>query len=174
MTHPTRRDFTKAGVARPPCRPAASSAPTAASASASSAWATAAIRCSTPSSSTRTPRSSPCATSISPISTSPPRRSAAARSTTKDYHEVLGMKDVDAVVICTPDHWHALQTIHACQAGKDVYVEKPLSLCVAEGRHDGRGGPQAQARHAGRPDAAVVGVSAARRPSSCARAASAR
>jgi len=53
---------------------------------------------------------------------------------TKDYHEILDMKDVDAVVICTPDHWHALQTIHACQAGKDVYVEKPLSLCVAEGR----------------------------------------
>jgi predicted dehydrogenase len=37
-------------------------------------------------------------------------------------------------VISTPDHWHALQTIHACQAEKDVYVEKPLSLCVAEGR----------------------------------------
>ena len=63
---------------------------------------------------------------------------------TKDYHEILAMKDVDAVVICTPDHWHALQTIHACQAGKDVYVEKPLSLCVAEGRAHGGGGPQGQ------------------------------
>ena len=52
----------------------------------------------------------------------------------KDYHEVLDRKDVDAVVICTPDHWHALQRIQACDAKKDVYVEKPLSLCVAEGR----------------------------------------
>ena len=54
--------------------------------------------------------------------------------TTKNYHDLLGMKDVDAVVICTPDHWHALQTVHACQAEKDIYVEKPLSLCVEEGR----------------------------------------
>jgi len=54
--------------------------------------------------------------------------------TYRDYRELLQQKDLDAVVIASPDHWHALQTIHACQAGKHVYVEKPASCTVADGR----------------------------------------
>jgi len=52
----------------------------------------------------------------------------------KDFRRVLDRKDIDAVVIATPDHWHAVQTVMACQAGKDVYVEKPLSVTIHEGR----------------------------------------
>src|SRR5437899_1720421 len=55
-------------------------------------------------------------------------------ATHHDFREVLDRKDVDAVVIATPDHWHAIPTILACQAGKDVYCEKPLSYRIAEGR----------------------------------------
>jgi predicted dehydrogenase len=51
-----------------------------------------------------------------------------------DYRKLLENKSIDAVVIATPDHWHALQTIHSVQAGKDVYVEKPVSKTIEEGR----------------------------------------
>jgi predicted dehydrogenase len=51
-----------------------------------------------------------------------------------DFRRLIDRKDIDAVVIATPDHWHAIQTVAACRAGKDVYVEKPLSMTVAEGR----------------------------------------
>jgi len=51
-----------------------------------------------------------------------------------DFREVLARRDIDAVQIVTPDHWHAIQVIEACKAGKDIYCQKPLSLTLAEGR----------------------------------------
>ena len=67
-----------------------------------------------------------------------PRAEAIARRTKckafKDYRKMLELKDIDAVANGTPDHWHALCCIHACQAGKDVYVEKPMTLTIREGR----------------------------------------
>lgn len=51
-----------------------------------------------------------------------------------DFREVIARDDIDAVLIVTPDHWHAIPTIMAAKAGKDIYCEKPLSLTIAEGR----------------------------------------
>jgi len=57
-----------------------------------------------------------------------------APETSRDYRVMLDRKDLDAVIIATPDHWHALPSIHAVMAGKDVYVEKPVAHNVAEGK----------------------------------------
>jgi predicted dehydrogenase len=52
----------------------------------------------------------------------------------RDYRYVLERKDIDAVIIATPDHWHAVQTVHAAQSGKHVYVEKPACCTIEEGK----------------------------------------
>ncbi len=68
------------------------------------------------------------------IVTSDSEKNYPAPSTHTHFEEVIENKDVDAVVIVTPDHWHALPTIMACEAGKDVFVEKPLTTTIGEGR----------------------------------------
>ena len=62
------------------------------------------------------------------------KRAGAGVDPYRDYRYVLQRKDIDAVVIATPDHWHGVQTVHACETGKHVYVEKPASVTIEEGR----------------------------------------
>ena len=52
-----------------------------------------------------------------------------------DYHALLANKDIDAVMISTPDHWHAQPAMEAAMAGKHIYLQKPTSLTIEEGRH---------------------------------------
>jgi predicted dehydrogenase len=52
----------------------------------------------------------------------------------RDFRRVIDRRDIDVLVVSTPDHWHALPTVYGCQAGKDVFVEKPLATSIAEGR----------------------------------------
>jgi len=56
------------------------------------------------------------------------------RSCYKDFRQILAREDIDAVVVCTPDHWHVPISIAAVRAGKDIYCEKPLTLTILEGR----------------------------------------
>jgi predicted dehydrogenase len=62
------------------------------------------------------------------------RKGGYTPKTFRDFRELLADKSIDAVCISTPDHWHAYMTVEACKAGKDVYVEKPASVYVDEGR----------------------------------------
>ncbi len=60
--------------------------------------------------------------------------SVSALQTYIDFRQVLDRKDIDVVIVGAPDHWHALPAVEACKAGKDVYVEKPISTVVDEGK----------------------------------------
>ncbi len=66
------------------------------------------------------------------------RRSSASRTKATlgydNYHELLANKQIDGVIISTPDHQHAVTAVHAVRAGKDVYLQKPASLTIADGR----------------------------------------
>jgi predicted dehydrogenase len=81
----------------------------------------------------KTPKSRPSATSPKPAASPPGPNSPRNGRDYLDYREVLQRTDIDAVVVGAPDHWHVPMTIDAVRAGKDVYVEKPISHTVEEG-----------------------------------------
>ena len=91
-----------------------------------------------------------------------------------DFRELLARDDIDAVVIAVPDHWHALITIAAAKAGKDIYCEKPLSLTIREARAMVQRGAPLRPRLPDRQHAAVRCESSATPANWCATAASAR
>ena len=78
--------------------------------------------------------STPDAELVAAADVSLPGAEAMGVAAFQDFRKLLDRKDVDAVVVATPDHWHAIPTVLACQAGKDVYVEKPLAHNIREGR----------------------------------------
>jgi hypothetical protein len=68
----------------------------------------------------------------------------------KDFRKLIDNKDIDVVIVGTPDHWHCLPTVYALQAGKDVYVEKPLANSIAECELNGKSGAEVQPHCSGR------------------------
>ena len=75
-----------------------------------------------------------------------------------DYRRILDRKDIDAVLVTTPDHWHGPIVAQACAAGKDAYVEKPMTHTIEDAAHGGRGGQEVQAGRAARGAAAQRGA----------------
>ena len=85
--------------------------------------------------------------------------------TTRRYQELLDNKEIDCIINATPDHWHRQIVVDCCNAGKDVYCEKPMTHTVERGLRDDRGGAEEQADRAGRQPAAKFGDLYARRRS---------
>ena len=139
-------------------RPAGAAPPTTSSPSASSASARWAAATSAASSAATRSRSSPSATwsrsgSTTPQQTVEKKYAERIKSGTykgvkayADFRELLAHKGLDAVVIATPDHWHAIPCVLAARAGKHIYCEKPLTQNVAEGRQDRRRGDEGEGR----------------------------